>query len=253
MINQYPSDTASYGIKVARGVISGAYPFGGYGEAIASGAVTDNVLWANGTFVAPSAAGVQLSIVSTSASDAAAGTGIRSVEIDYLDASLVPMSEILILNGVTPVLTVATNIRFINNLRMQTFGSGKKAAGTITASNAGTVHEQINLGKITASNSARMVPAGKKLFIDSLFAGATSGSAAAKVIVQIAATKFGDTDYTSSSVFIPYAAAGYQDNSAGLMVSCPLVFDAGTIVAMIYSTDKAATINGSWFGWLENA
>lgn len=253
MITQYPKDASSYGVRVARGDIGGAQPFGAYGEASPSGAASDNVIWANGAYVLPPSSGVQLSLVSTSASDAAAGTGIRSVYIDYLDANLAPQSEVVTLNGTTPVLTVATNIRFVNSFYMKTYGSGKMSAGVITASNGATVHEQINTGKTRAACSARMVPAGKKLFIDSLFAGATSGTSTARVTVHISATKLGSTDYAADSIFIPYGAANYQDNSGGLSVSAPLVFDAGTAVAMVYTTDKAATISGSWFGWLENA
>ena len=253
MIDQYPQDASSYGVKVARGTIGGAQPFGAFGEATPTGATTDNVIWANGAFVNPPAAGIQLSLVSASANDTAAGTGIRTIEIQYLDANLAEQTEVVTLNGVGAVTTVATNIRFVNGFHMKTYGSGKSAAGIITASNGGVTYAQINATKTRAACSARMVPAGKKLFIDSLFAGSTSGSSAAKVTVQICASKLGSIDYTADSIFIPYGSASYQDNSAGLNVSAPLVFNAGTAVAMLYTTDKAATITASWFGWLENA
>ena len=57
-----------------------------------------------------------MKLASTSANDTAAGTGIRKVRIHYLDADHVPHEEVVTLNGLTAVNTVATDIYRINRL-----------------------------------------------------------------------------------------------------------------------------------------
>src|SRR3990172_7622115 len=66
------------------------------------------------TIPIPASAGEQMTIVSTSAADTLAGTGVQKVDVMYIDANGVEQTEVVNLNGVTPVNTVATNIRFIN-------------------------------------------------------------------------------------------------------------------------------------------
>ena len=129
-----------YQTAVARGDVYNAEPFGGYGELVTVGAVTSQIIWPDGVYTLPPAAGLQMSLVSTSASDGVAGTGVRSVEIHYLDDTLTPLIETVVLNGTTPVLTVATNMRFIQCMHMITFGSNKKAVGTITATNTAVIY-----------------------------------------------------------------------------------------------------------------
>ncbi len=87
----------------------------------------------------------QRSIGSDNAADAGAGTGARTVKIIYYDNVLAgPFSETVTLNGVTPVNTVATNIRFIESLVVMTVGSDGANMGTIslfgsTAGAGGTI------------------------------------------------------------------------------------------------------------------
>lgn len=244
-----PNESA---VNISRGRVSGSTPFYGYGEKTTAGA-DSGVLWPNGAFVFPAAAGVQMSIVSTSANDTAAGTGIQTLDIHYLDANLAEQVETVTMNGTTPVLTVATNIRFIQCMHMATFGSGAAAAGNISATNGGNTHSYVAAGDVRCTSSVRMVPTGKRLIVHDVFAGSSSGTAGASVIIRAATPTFAGHDFTTSSVFIPMASAAYQDNSSGLSFTCPLVFTAGQSFGLIFETDKAATVVGSWFGWLENA
>lgn len=243
---------ADFVYNVARGRVAGAEPFSAYGHRVATGAET-GVLWSDGAFSIPPSAGVQMSAVSTSASDSSAGTGIRSIEIHYLDAGLVPQSEAVVLNGTTPVNTTATDIRFIQNVHMATYGSGRVAAGNISLSASAVTYGYIPAGANRCASSVKMVPAGKRLLITSIFAGSSSGSAAARAMVSIATMHFGGHDYSSDSIFIPLAATAFQDNSGGLTLACPLALTEGQVVGLTYSTDKATTLVGSWFGWVENA
>jgi len=149
------------------------------------------------------------------------------------------------------VLTTPTNIRFIQCMHMVTFGTTKSAVGTITAYVGANIYSQISIGSIRCSSSVRMVPTGMRLFVTSMFAGAVSGTATAKVLIKIATPSFDGHDFTQDSLFMPLFSAAYQDSSSGLTIPCPLPFTEGQSVGMTYTTDKDATIVASWFGWLE--
>jgi hypothetical protein len=75
--------------------------------------------------------GTALEVVSSSADDAAAGTGARTVKVEGVDASHVPFSETITMNGVTPVPLVNTSVIAINRTTVLTAGSGLANAGTI--------------------------------------------------------------------------------------------------------------------------
>ena len=242
--------------QIARGTVSGAQTFSGYGQYVSTGATTNHVIWPDGVFNLPSPTGVQMSIVSTSANDdgSPVGTGIRTMDIHYLDANLVPQVENITLNGLTPVLTVATNIRFIQCMHITTVGSLKAAAGVITATNSAVIYSQIDAGSRRCSSTARMVPAGKRLFVAGATGGSISGTAAAGAVIKISATYFEGHDLTSQTLFIPFGSISMQDMSVAYTFPIPAgPFPAGAVVLMEVTVDKAAIITGNWYGWLENA
>lgn len=188
-------------------------------------------------------AGVRLSVVSTSASD----TGI--LKIRYLDGSLVERTEAVQLNGLTPVLTQATDIRAVNNAYLMNNG----AVGTITASASGIQQLRINQGDVQYNAALYRVPAGKRLMVNAMFAGSTSGSTAAKTVVKFEGSfangdVFGDQGYLH-----PLAAVGLQDNSVTLSDFGPFAVSEGQWVAFTAISDKPATVTAGAFGWLEDA
>lgn len=240
-------------LMVARGDIAGAYPFGAYGERTTASGETNRVIWPNGTFALPNSAGVQMSIVSTSANDTAAGTGARTIEMHYLDANLAEQAEIITMDGLTPVLTTATDIVFINDFHVITYGTAPAAAaGNITAKNAGSTYSQISTGAVRCSSSARMIPAGKVCFVAGAVGGAASGTAAASSVIRVVASELDGDQYVYPLIMFPFGSIAVQDSSATYTFQLPLKFQAGTVVALNHTTDKGATITGSWFGWLES-
>lgn len=245
--------TMDFLVEVSRGNIPGSKPAGSYGERTTAGPETNRVIWPNGVFTLPPAAGVQMSIVSTNAADDLTGTNVRKVEIHYLDADLNEQAEIVDMDGTTPVLTTATDIRFINCLHIHEYGTVAQAAGDITASNGGTIYSQISTGEVRCSSSARMVPAGKKIFVMGAVAGSVSGTAAAGTVVRIVASELDNHIYTGNQfMLVSQGSIGIQDGSEAFNFLVPFPFNAGTVIALTLTTDKAATISGSWFGWEEN-
>jgi len=243
-------------IEIARGNVVGASSFYGYGQYVSTGATTNHVIWPDGVFNIPEQAGVQMSIVSTSASDdgSPVGTGIRTMDIHYLDANLNPMIETITMNGITPVLTVATNIRFIQCMHILTVGSAHSAVGTITATSGGVIYSQIDAGSRRCASTARMVPVGKKLFVSGATGGSISGTAAAGAIIKISSSYFDGHDLSQYGTYIPFGSISMQDMSVAYTFPIPAgPFPAGSIVLMEVTVDKAAIVTGNWFGWLENA
>lgn len=113
---------------------------------------------------------MQMEIVSASANDAAAGTGIRTVEIFYLNANYEQKREVVTLNGITVVPTVANDILRVNGLRAETAGSGGVAAGLITLRHLSDtpVYASIAIGERESKQFIYTVPAGKCVYLEDL-------------------------------------------------------------------------------------
>lgn len=138
-----------------------------------------------GVYANPASAS-QLTVVSSSSSDASGGTGIKTVIIEGLDANYAEISETVALNGTTPVTTTASFLR-VFSMNAETSGTGLVAAGNITAKIASTTYAQITANFTASYNSNYTVPANKKAYI--MHGGATS-SAATIMSIQFKATIF---------------------------------------------------------------
>lgn len=70
-------------------------------------------------------------ILSSDANDTAAGTGARTVLVQYLDGNYAQQQALIVLNGVTPVAIAANCLRHQSSV-VVTAGSGTVNAGTLT-------------------------------------------------------------------------------------------------------------------------
>ena len=247
-----PAPVSDFGTSVARGRMFGTTPFGGYGERDASAGEANRVIWPNGIFELPPSTGVQMSIVSTSADDDLTGTHARKLEMHYIDSNGDEQHELVEMDGLTPVLTTATDIRFINCLHIHEVGDNSETAGTITASNGGITYAEISQGNVRCTSSMRMIPAGKVCYVAGAVGGSVSGTSAAKVIIKVVASELDAHQYIDPLILIPYGGVAVQDVSEAYNFPVPLKFSAGSVVGMLLTTDKAATVTGSWFGWIED-
>lgn len=85
-----------------------------------------------GTIYTEPTSGAQRSVVSTSASDAAAGSGAQKIRITYLNSAMTVLNtEVITLNGTTPVNTVNNDICFIEKIEVLDVGAGGGNVGTI--------------------------------------------------------------------------------------------------------------------------
>ena len=138
-----------------------------------------STVWEGPTALYPYATAAEtLSVVSSSANDTAAGTGIRTLFISGLDANFEEISETVTMNGVTPVNTVNQYMR-VNRAYGATCGTGYTNAGNITVTGAGAVVRlYIPAGDGQTLMTLWTVPAGTKAFITQVSASTNSNKGA---------------------------------------------------------------------------
>jgi hypothetical protein len=124
-----------------------------------------------------------LEILSSSASDAAAGTGARSMMVQGLDLNFNPLSEVVVMNGTTPVQTVNSYLR-VNGLNISTSGSGHVNAGDITLrlTGAGATQAIARAGYGYAKQCLYTVPAGFTLLTTDVLPECGGTSAATGIV-----------------------------------------------------------------------
>jgi hypothetical protein len=157
-----------YGIAVSRGLISGVATksITGYN---ASASTTLEPVWAasNPTYPYPTGA-ITAQIASSSALDTSAGTGARTVLVNYLTTSFVDTNVVMTLNGVTPV-TIAADVFRVNMVVVLTAGTGAANAGALwvgsgafsTATGFANTLSKIEIGENVAQQLIYTVPANK--------------------------------------------------------------------------------------------
>jgi len=249
-VQQY-TKFGSYENEIARGNVRNAYPVTSYGKLTTAGAATMALIRDFDGTVLNVPAGVSLNIVSTSANDTAAGSGVRTVVLEYLNGDLELSFEVITLNGLTPVATIADDIRWVEGLHGATFGSGGKAAGNISVTNDGTTYGRISTGQRTMHSSFYRVPAGKQLYITALYAGSSSGTAASSTLIELATTQINGLDQQETGLFYTGAGIALQDSSTTLSLNMPLPVSAGNIVGFVATTNKGATMTAGFTGWVE--
>lgn len=240
------------------------HPLSATGISLAVGNVTNGTdIW-TGTATRipiPPNAGQQMTLVSTSANDTNGGTGVNKVEIQYLDASGNEKTEDVTLNGVGSVNTVATNIRFINDLHTLVVGTNTAAIGTITIFALGspaTVYSQIDPGFNRHRNTARMVPSGLICMIEDFNAsgGRSGGTGATSGFVQLRITAHHGLllPVNPNPVFNLEDTIGIFNTSGSHKFNTPIIAPAFAIIkCSAFNVANTPDIQASWFGKLITA
>ena len=150
--------------RVSLGVIPGVTILRLYGVNGAT-TTTHETLWDNSSlYVFLQANMSSPTIVSSSANDAAAGTGARTVRITGVDSTFATKTEDVTLNGATPV-SLVNNYMSINSIIVLTAGSGLVNAGTLTLAAGGTTHGFMAAAINQTTSFIYTVPTGYSLLI----------------------------------------------------------------------------------------
>lgn len=141
-------------------------------------------------------------VVSASANDASAGTGVRTVQIHYLDNSWLPQVTTVTLNGLTPVSVAAlANCQAIQWMHSLTVGSGGVAAGNISLriASAGATHERIAASENQSLSCRYTIPDGYYGIVNQWGAGMATAHSA-QVLLRATSTRW--TGTLASGVFL---------------------------------------------------
>ena len=198
----------------------------------------------------PLDAGEQMSVVSSSANDAAAGTGIQKVEVHYLDETGAAGSEIVTLNGTTPVNLAYATVRYVQSMHATEVGSNGVAAGhvSIYKTSGAIATDLYNL--IAANGNAslvpsRMVPLGKTLYLREIHFEEAQG--------KRCAFRVRSTD--ADGVLIPrvfvFKGGTYIKQSATGMITMGMEVPALSVIKVTAFPDTAGADGSTcWWGYL---
>jgi hypothetical protein len=204
--------TEPFELQVARNQITGHSNVlvAGTGTSVGTSTTT---LWSQNTIYTYLSTAAVMQISSSSANDAAAGTGARTVAIYGLDANYNQINETVTLNGQTAVNTTNSFLR-VFHLAVVTAGSGEAAAGTIYAG-TGTVTAGVPAvvyGVYTSGNGSTAciwtVPAGYTAYITNYSAG-YGNAITAYGTAFLAVRPFGSVFDTASQVRVSNGSQGW--------------------------------------------
>lgn len=157
-------------LDVAKGDQSDLQTFYQFGRNSAVGTSNEDIWSVGGTRTWLTAAET-LDVVSTDANDTSAGTEARTIIIEGLDGSFNEISETVSLNGLTPVTTTNSFIR-VNKAYVDdvgTYGADNKGRIDIDGTTSSTPMANIETARGFTEQTHFTVPAGKTLYINSIF------------------------------------------------------------------------------------
>ena len=174
-------------------------------------------------------------IFSDNAADTAAGTGARTVVFEGLDSSYNPVSEVVALNGTTPVDTVNTYLRWATTFVASAGANGRNVGNIIARQKLTPANVFCHI--LPESNRAlaavHTVPAGKVYYANSRFATlAKKGNASSEV--QVLARLPG----LVFQVFEWYSVSGSGSSYVDISFEAPLIgVPTGTDIYIAMNTD----------------
>ena len=163
-------DGASFLMRVAANEIPNIEPIwrAGHNESVGTTYVE---LWDGQVAYPWLDAATAMTVSSDNANDVLAGTGLWSLIIYGLDANWLQISEVIIMNGQTPVTTVNEYLR-VNYVRALTVGSNDSnvgriytGTGTVTAGVPATVYADMQPAEGSTHACLYSVPASKTFYL----------------------------------------------------------------------------------------
>jgi hypothetical protein len=207
---------------------------------IQTGSVPEEIWGVGGAYTGfPQGAAEAVRVTSTSAADAAAGTGARSVFVEGLDASWNRQSEVIATSGLTPAVS-ANLYRRVNRAYALGVGSGGVNAGDLTVQHNVTtanIFARILAGFGQSKQAVYTIPAGFTGYLRSLGASILGVTGTARFIEAALWTR---TNGFSTRLRYPFAVSNQVGDSREFHGGIP--FPAETDIA-IRVTNASATVD----------
>jgi hypothetical protein len=221
----------------------------GYNSDIDIGTET---VWSNGGTWTPIVTARTLSVVSTDVNDASAGTGARSVIIYGVDANWVATTEVVTLNGTTPVVTSGTWMG-VNRMSIYSAGSGMINAGiiTATATTEATIQAHMPVGSGTSQQSIFFIQLNHTALMDWLYISLAKNAGGTQPIVIVKAFVYSAASGGKYEVFRDYIN-GTVENHTELRPTHPFVVGEKSWIEFQATTDQNNTEISVRFSLIES-
>ena len=183
-----------YLLEAAKGNVPGTIPVIVAASNVSVGTSMETIWKSNGLWV-PLATDETMTIVSDDTADTVAGTGAQFLILNGVDASGLAQTEIIALNGTTPVITSNTWLGI--NPSLITAGSGGTNAGniTITATLSTDLQSILAPGDSLTSVLVYFVPVNKRLFLKQVRAQVYKSSGGGVDVIVTGFFNTGGTNY----------------------------------------------------------
>jgi hypothetical protein len=243
-----------FAYAISMNAITGYSVFNKTGYQPASAASKRAVWNVAADYVFPTAE-MTMEVVSTdNTNDKAAGTGVLTVGIYYLDDAFAEKSAFVTLDGTTPVVTVASDIYRVIEFVATTTGTSKVAAGTISLRNSTdhtTIYAQIAAGYTMDRSLVYTVPANKYLHIAEI--NASSGLATIDETLFVLETTYNATTdtQTTGGFMLPHSQYILQNGAIDIDPKVTIRFPPGTDLKFTVKGDAGAKCAVNIRGWLQ--
>lgn len=201
----------------------------------------------------PLSAGEQMIVVSSNASDDVAGTGVRTIRIEYIDGEGVCQTEDITMDGTTPVNTVAEDIAFVNHIFATSVGSTGVAVGDIDiheVGDAAKVYNRVGVGGNKSLSCILRIPNNKTYFITEWHCSISGGKPTA---IRLRSTDWNNILYDGDDpVFLFKDSSFVGEATFQRKFSPPIKIPGGsTIKISAWATQANAFGSGGFNGYYE--
>jgi hypothetical protein len=240
-----------YRTEVALGRRQGSTVWNKFGYNADADVGTEVVAVFGGTFT-PMTTARTLSVVSTSANDAAAGTGTRTVTIYGIDANRVSQTVSVTLNGTTPVVTTETWLG-VNRVAITESGSGLVNAGNITATATtdATTQAQILAGEGITQQCIFHVQADHTALAEWLTINVVRFGSGTEPKITVKGWVFSAVSNTKFEVMRQSIDVGIE-NHMELSPALPFAIGEKSVFWLEVTTDRADTVVSGRFSLIEH-
>jgi len=250
--NKIRVSSTPYLYDIIENSISGHTPWSkiGYNPSIG---ISEEAIWeVGGEYVWPTGE-MRMEVASSSANDDMGSTGVEKVIINYLDSTFTEKSEIVEMDGLNAVPTVATDIFRVNSFRAYQVGTGGGAADNIDLRHITNtpIYSRIVKGYTRSRNVIYTVPKDKVLFITST--SVTVNGANKGVRVTTRATYDSTRPTEVLNFFMPYTEFAMPNGTVLRPLEIPTKFIEGVRINVTGVADQdGAVCSVALRGWVES-